>query len=94
MDEVGDPWRERGVARVAEVAASNIGPVIVGAARRDEAQAPGDPRKLVPLLRRVFGPVHLDTPESEMAQAGGKQTDRLDEALAKIVALVEGRAGG
>jgi alanyl-tRNA synthetase len=30
----------------------------------------------------------------EMAQAGGKQTDRLDEALAKIVALVEGRAGG
>jgi alanyl-tRNA synthetase len=30
----------------------------------------------------------------EMAQAGGKQTDRLDEALAKIVTLVEGKAGG
>jgi alanyl-tRNA synthetase len=30
----------------------------------------------------------------EMAQAGGKQTDRLDEALAKIAALVESKAGG
>jgi hypothetical protein len=29
-----------------------------------------------------------------MAQAGGKQTDRLDEALAKIAALVESKAGG
>jgi alanyl-tRNA synthetase len=30
----------------------------------------------------------------EMAQAGGKQTERLDEALAKIVTLVESKAGG
>jgi len=30
----------------------------------------------------------------EMAQAGGKQTGRLDDALAAIVTLVEGRAGG
>ena len=30
----------------------------------------------------------------EMAQAGGKQTDRLDEALAKIAALMESKAGG
>ena len=30
----------------------------------------------------------------EMAQAGGKQTDRLDEALARVATLVESKAGG
>jgi len=31
---------------------------------------------------------------AEMAQAGGKQTDRLDAALAKTATVVEEKAGG